>query len=122
MNWIYNTCFHNNCKAFVILVVIALTIRKCWNRWSVATTDPMQFSNFARMKAIETLLATSTTGLTRIGRITRIALWIKYDELVKEAGVKFPRKKKKKVPVNYPRPKGRELRVFASTEPLVLTQ
>lgn len=109
-DWIYNTCFYNTCKAFVILVVIALTIRKCWNRWSVATADPMQFSNFAQMKAIETILATSTTGLTRIGRLNRIALWIKYDELVKEAGVKFPRKKKKKVPVKKQKPSGNQIR------------
>lgn len=102
--------FYHTCKAFVILVVVALTIRKCWNRWSVATTDPMQFSNFARMKTIETLLAGSTSGLTYSGSLKRIALWIQYDKLAKEAGVKFPRKKKKKNTVKKQKPSGDQIR------------
>ena len=77
-------------KSAVVVSVIVISIRKCWKRWSIATTDPSKFSNFAVMEQIKEAL-----NSRNLNPIARFMLYAKYTSMRHAAGITNPSNKKK---------------------------
>lgn len=77
-------------KYAIVCSVIAMCFYKCWKRWSIATTDPSKYSNFACIEQLRTVINDRNTN-----PVARFFYTVKYSAMCYEAGLTASTRKKK---------------------------